>query len=214
MLILIGILLVVSVAWLAASLTCIVLPRLRRWATYVFLPPAGASLGIWLAKALTNRWTVMPGSDHPRDAVLEVMSLSVLLTGFFIGFTGGALLAPRLNARFGLRVLGIYDDPQRRAWWESRRLMLNVIMAVAGITAFIVSAAIETTHPWLIHAAVWCAGAYLAWMAFANTCYCLGPALEAVAPPGRLAAYRHWSYWTGFGICCAVPAGILVLWAT
>jgi hypothetical protein len=97
------------------------------------------------------------------------------------------------------------------AWWGARRLRYNVMLALAGIVAFVL---------YLVALAVRCADTdyevtvftilvqgilYLFAMGIANLCYNLGPALESRLGGRDVATYRRDAFRAGLWFSVALP---------
>src|SRR5689334_5295769 len=99
-----------------------------------------------------------------------------------------------------------------RDWWRKRRLVYNAGLVVAGMSAMTLLAAVlefsgcrapdvQSAPLKLVYLAL----AYGAAMGLANLVYSLAPLLESKVRPEVAPRFRRWTFGIGFGVSCALP---------
>jgi hypothetical protein len=103
-------------------------------------------------------------------------------------------------------------DAANSNWWAKRRLTYNVILILAGLSAFVgiaivgeTACAADPDFEMTVFTIIFQAACYAVAMATANVFYGLGPALERRTKPRNLSLYRAVAFSAGVMLSVAAP---------
>ena len=113
---------------------------------------------------------------------------------------------------------------ETRQWWESRRMLYNKGLVIAGVLAFVCYVGVVSSdrfmqaHPEAeitVFTTLFQGVGYLFMMAIANLCYLLGPASEHLIRPASVNTYRKVMFGLGFWFSVLLPFCIpaLLVWS-
>jgi hypothetical protein len=103
-------------------------------------------------------------------------------------------------------------DLSETNWWSRRRLKYNIMLVVAGLTAFLAMALVgdrfctaDRDFEITVFTIAFQSVGYLIAMAIANVFYGLGPLCEHLFKQRNLTLYRYAAFSTGVVVSVALP---------